>query len=67
MARRRGKTRKAKAVPVVADCNSEVVQRRLNRIEENYEILDDLLSDLESKVPSEFVDSLNEADPKKPR
>ncbi len=50
-----------------SNCDSPTVLRRLDRIEENYELLEDMLSHLESKLPRDLIDPPTDSGPQKPR
>ena len=70
MARR--KPKRGSAPPSInqtpLDFNSESVVKRLDRIADNYRLLDDILCDLESSVLSQCDEVFGGAtDPKKPR
>jgi hypothetical protein len=49
------------------NCDSESVRQRLARIESNYALLDELLADLEIRVPQPSDPSVASANPHKPR
>ncbi|MGI9517403.1 MAG: hypothetical protein ACR2NP_10170 [Pirellulaceae bacterium] len=63
--RTRKTTAESPLIPI--DCDSEVVRRRLARIESNYDLLDEMLADLEARVPGELSASPGEGNPNKPR
>lgn len=55
------------AAPTPLNCESDVVQNRLSRIEGNYVRLDELLTDLEAKMPAADEQIAMQALRKKPR
>ena len=50
-----------------ANCDSDSVRHRLARIESNYALLDEMLTDLETRVPRPAEESPVSANPQKPR
>ena len=48
-------------------CDSDSVRNRLARIETHYSMLDDMLADLEARLPAPAADENVSANPRKPR
>lgn len=48
-------------------CDSDSVRNRLARIETHYSMLDDMLADLEARLPTPVEDESVSARPRKPR